>query len=108
MPPQGFWVLLVGFVFISVLPVDIPLHPTYTHRSGVVLQPVRFQEPFYTVLSILCLDESIGTEFWNKTTAGEQIKIEPKLLKMCYSIGRRLKLKCLRDQADDRKEGSQP
>lgn len=47
--------------------VNSPVTPTPTHN-----QVLRC----YVVLSIVCLDEGIGTEFWN-TTAGEQIKIEP-------------------------------
>ena len=37
-------------------------------------------------MCIVGLNENIGTEFWNNTTAREQIKMEPELLNMSHSI----------------------
>lgn len=36
-------------------------------------------------MRIVCLNENIGTEFWNNTLERDQIKMEPELLNMSHS-----------------------
>lgn len=62
------------------------LHPGEAARAICTLR---------IVLSIVCLDERIGTEFWNNTTAGEQIKIASEPLKTYHSRAKGLQLKRL-------------
>ena len=75
---------------------ELPCLPHPTHTNQVCpREAARAICTLHIVLPVVCLDEGMETEFWNNTTAGEQIKIDPELLKTCHSTAKCLRLKCL-------------